>query len=217
MSGAWKKVTDPTFAPPVALASVGTSPFRQKGNGYLGDFTYFDMCVPGGTKAVIGSFAEGPLREYLEQPFRGSEWYDAFPCAVLHAAAARLRKIDYLEHRRQIGAFHASSTAGMIYRALLKVVSNESLSFWGPRVSSIYFDFGKTDTKIVGPREVHALRRGLPTQLVQFVMGATQGFTEESLRRAGALKAALTIGEPEPEGRVHGHDVWTVPLAMRWG
>ena len=210
-------IHEPAFAPPAVLPfPVGTSPFRQKGNGYLGDFAYFDGCIRGGAKAVIAALPDGPVRAFHEQSFRGSDWYDAFPCTLLHAAAARLRGVGYLEHRRQVGAYHANAAAGGIYRALLRVISNENIALWAPRVSSIFFEFGKTETKVIGPREVVALRRGVPSGLVQFVMGASWGFGEQSLKLAGAHATNVELGEPEPDGREHGVELWRIGVTLRW-
>ena len=210
-------INDAGFAPPAVLPfAPGTSPFRQKGNGYLGDFAYFDAMIRGGSRAVIAALPEGPLREFHEQKFNGSDWYDAFPCAMLHLAAARLRGVTYVEHRRQVGAYHAQKAAGGIYRALLKVISNENVALWGPRVSSIFFEFGKTETRIAGPRHVIARRRGVPTGLVQFVVGASRGFCEESLKLAGATSTNVELGAIEPDGREHGLELWRVDVAMQW-
>ncbi len=209
-------VTDPLFGPTRSPFPVGEGPFRQKGNGYLGDFTYFDREVRGGTKAVLAAIADPRLREFLSQTFRGSEWYDAFPCVELHAAAARLRGVSFSDHRRAVGEFHAREAGGGIYRALLRFVSNENVAVWGPRVSSIYFEFGKTETRAVADKEVHGMRRGLPAGLVQFVMFASRGFCEETLRMAGAKSPSLEIGAVDPEETAHGQQLYKAGLTIRW-
>ena len=210
-------ILDPRFAPPSPLPfPPGTGPFRQKGNGYLGDFAYFETSVRGGAKAVIAALPDGPLRAFHEQRFRGSEWYDAFPCTALHVAAAHLRGLPFTEHRRQVGAYHAREAGGGIYRTLLRVVSNENIAVWGPRVSSIYFEFGKTQTRSSGEKEVSGVRLGLPAGLVQFVMFASKGFCEETLMLAGAKSATFEIGAAETEDRAHGQELYKVDLKIRW-
>ena len=106
-------ILDPSFAPPSSLPfPPGTSPFRQKGNGWIGDYAFFDANVRGGTKAVLEALPAGTLRAFHEQKFRGSEWYDVFPIMMLHVAAARLRGVPFTEHRRQVGAYHGREAGG---------------------------------------------------------------------------------------------------------
>lgn len=210
-------LVDPTFAPPVPLPfPPGTSPFRQKGNGYLGDFDYFASVVPGGMKAAIAAVPEAATRTFLEQRFRGSEWYDAFPCTALHAAAARLRGIGFAEHRRQVGAYHARAAGGGIYRTLLRVVSNENIAIWGPRVSSIYFEFGKTETRTSGDHEITGTRRGMPAGLVQFVLCASKGFCEETLLLAGAKTSSFDVGSVETSDRAYGQSLYDAEFRIHW-
>lgn len=210
-------ILDPIFTPPSSLPfPPGTSPFRQKGNGWIGDYAFFDANVRGGTKAVLEALPEGTLRTFHEQKFRGSEWYDVFPSVMLHVAAARVRGIPFTEHRRQVGAYHGREAGGGIYRTLLRVVSNENIAVWGPRVSSIYFEFGKTQTRSSGDKEVSGVRRGLPASLVQFVMYASKGFCEETLTLAGARTATFDIGAVETEDRAHGQQLYQVDLKIRW-
>ncbi len=205
----------PVFAPPELLPfPAGTGPFRQKGNGYLGDFAHFDLCVPGGAKAVVAALPEAS-RAFFSQRLRPSDWYDAFPGATLHAVAARLRSVPYAEHRRQVGVYHAGA-AGSVYRALLRVVSNENVAMWGPRVSSLYFEFGRFETRVAGPRLVEGTRRGVPAGLVQSVLHGSKGFTEETLRLAGAKTASFEIGEVLLQGRSYGQDLYDVSIRVAW-
>jgi hypothetical protein len=210
-------VLDPLFAPPRSPPfPPGEGPFRQKGNGYRGDLEYIDAHVPGGRQAVIGAVGSEPLRAFLRQPFVGSEWYDAYPCAVLHASAARLRGLEFPEHRRQVGAYHASAAVNAIYRSLLRVVSNRNIALWGPRISSIYFEFGRSETVVVGRNEVLGVRSGIPAGLVQFVAFASKGFCEQTLVLAGAKTASMEIEGVERDGSAHGQANYKCTLRIRW-
>lgn len=209
-------IFDPMFGPPRALPfPAGASPFRQKGNGYIGDFAHLDTCVSGGAKAVVAALPDPGCRLFFGQKFKSSEWYDAFPGAMLHATAAQMRGVSYAEHRRQVGAYHASA-AGSVYRALLHVLSNEAIAIWGPRVSSIYFEFGKFETRASGPREVTGFRRGMPAGLVQSTMFGSRGFTEETLRLAGAKAAKFDIGAVEPAGHLHAQALFDAAIRVTW-
>jgi hypothetical protein len=210
-------VSDPSFAPPTALPfPAGTSPFRQKGNGYLGDVEYFERNVVGGTAAVMANIKDATVRTFLTQRFRSSEWYDAFPCTVLHVSAARIRGVTFAEHRRQVGAYHAREAAGGIYRTLLRVVSNENIAMWGLCMSSIYFEFGKTETRSTTDKEVLVVRHGMPAGLVQFVLYASKGFCEESLVLAGAKTASFQIGEIQADGHSYSQQLYKASFVLRW-
>jgi hypothetical protein len=126
-------IDDLDFAPPRELPfPVGTSPFRQRGAAYLADYRYYDAVVMGGHRAVIEAVADPAVRAFFRQPFRTSEWYDAYPGAYIEAVAARLRGLSFERHRRHTGIWHAEDAAHGIYATLLRIVSNENIAVWAP-------------------------------------------------------------------------------------
>jgi hypothetical protein len=208
---------DPEFAPPVVLPfEVGTSPFRQKGNGYLGDQRYLDAVVQGGFRAVVAALHDPAVRGFFEQRFVASDWYDAYPGAVLEAAAARLRGVPFEQHRRQTGAWHAVEATRGIYGALLRLVSSESVARWGPRISAIYFEFGKTESIVVGPRAVDVWRRGIPRELAQWLIYASAGFCAEALKQNGASQPIVIAQDVENDGESHGRALVAARLRIAW-
>ena len=198
------------------LVPPGLGPFRQKGQGYLGDFAYFDEVIPGGTAAVIAAVPLGPVRSFLSQKFRGSDWYDAYPCALMHLSASKLRRQTFEQFRRQVGAYHATAAGGSIYRALLRVVSNENIAYWAPRIASIYFEYAKVETVVEGPKVVTGSVRRIPGALAQFTVFAGVGFTEETLRLAGAAAPRFEVGSVEPDGEAHGQPVFRIAVRIAW-
>jgi hypothetical protein len=211
-----RRVSDPEFSPPsVNPFPVGASPFRQKGNAFAGDLRYFDTCVPGGSAAVLKAIPDPATRAYLSQRFVSSEWYDAYPNVYMQLTAARLRGITFEEHRRRTGAYHAQDLSG-IYRALLKIVSNENVATWIPRISALYWNFGKTETKVVGPREVRGIRRGTPKALLQWVAWASMGFADATLKIAGAHNPVTVLDDVETDGKEAGQELCSVRLRITW-
>jgi len=212
-----RSVDDPMFGPPLTLPfPVGTSPFRQKGNAYLGDARYLDATVSGGFAAVVAALPEPSLRTFFQQRFRAGEWYDAYPSTALESVAARLRGTSFTTQRRRTGSWHAEHAAQGLYGTLLRFVSNDSLALWGPRISSLYFEFGKTETRVVAPHEILAVRRGIPRELVQWVVYASAGFCETTLRLAGAARATVAVEDVEPDGEAHRRELMRVNLRLRW-
>lgn len=209
-------IYEPSYAPPREPPfPVGTSPFRQKGAAYLADERYYDATLPGGFRGLLAQ-APDPLRAFFLKGFRASEWYDAYPGAMLEALAARVRSLPFEQHRVRTGTWHAEDAVKGIYGALLKLVSNENVATWAPRISGIYFEFGKTETRVAGPRLVTGLRRGVPVELAQWLMFASAGFGTEFLRRAGGRNAKTEIGEVTPDGRSYGRDLVKVELRLTW-
>ena len=170
----------------------------------------------GGASAVIGAISDARVRQFFEQKFIPSEWYDAMPGVVIESTAARLRGVSFEQHRRQIGAWHAAESIRGIYAALFKVVSEQSVGMWAPRISSLYFEFGKVETKSAGSKTIEGWWRGLPPQLAQSVCYASAGFGAEALRRTGAQEPFVTLHEVEPDGAARGVDVVRVRLRMGW-
>lgn len=210
-------IDDPAFGPPPTLPfPVGASPFRQKGNAYLGDVAYLDATISGGFAAAVAALPDPLLRTFFLQKFRGGEWYDAYPGMALEVSAARLRGISFATQRRRTGSWHAEHAARGLYGTLLRLVSNESLALWAPRISSLYFEFGKTETRVVAPREIVAVRGGVPRELVQWVIHASVGFCETTLRLAGAARPTVAIEEIEPDGAYRGRELMRVHLRLTW-
>ena len=211
-----RQLNDPDLSPPLTTPfAPGTSPFRQKGNAFIGDFAYFEKCVPGGVSAILKSISDEATRTFLSQKFVSSEWYDAFPNLTMQVAAARLRGMSFEEHRRHVGTYHAEALSG-VYRALLRIVSNENVATWGPRIAALYWDFGKTETRVSGPREVSGIRRGTPKALLQWLAWASAGFVDTTLRMAGARDAMTVLDDVQSEPRVHGQEMCSFRLRITW-
>jgi hypothetical protein len=211
------RLSDSDLGPPSVLPfPAGTSPFRQKGNAYLGDARYLASCVPGGYDAAVAAIPDPSTRAFFRQTFRASEWYDAYPGTQLELAAARLRGLSFEQHRQQTGIWHAQATVRGIYAGLLRVVSNESVALWGPRISGIYFEFGRMETRAVGPKAVDGVRRGVPKELAQWLMYASIGFSTAALRIAGARNPRVLVDDVEPDGRDHGRELVKIGIRIRW-
>jgi hypothetical protein len=210
-------VTDAAFdVPPEPLFPTGVSPFRQKGMVYLGNQEFYAERIPGGMAAVVRSLPNDRQRSFFEQRFQASEWYDALPNAYLQQAAARLRGVMFIEHGRQVGAWHARARMTGIYRAMLKVVSNESVALWIPRLSSVYYDFGRLDTRVVGARRVSIVRSGIPAALVRLQSAVMIGMGEETLALSGAREVRAVLNDVTPDGSSSGCPLYRLAGDLSW-
>ena len=198
------------------MLPAGASAYRQKGNAYLGDRPWLDQSVRGGFAAAVAALPDPGARSFLSQRFKPSEWYDAYPGALLEVGAARLRGVPFAVHRRETGAFHAHHAMRGVYGALLRLISNESVAVWGPRISALYFDFGRTQTRVEGKRSVSASRSGIPADLVQWTAYAVAGFAEGALQIAGADDARCVVTDVVEAGGSPGRPLYQIELSMTW-
>lgn len=211
------RLTDPLFAPPPKLPfAAGASPFRQKGAAYLGDIEFLEKSVPGGYAAVLAAVADPAQRAFLGQRFRASEWYDVLPNPGMQATAAKLRGVAISEHLRGVGRFHADSALNGLYRALLKFVSNENVALWMPRVSGIYHEFGRCETRVLSPKVVAGVRHGVPRMLVGWLATVSSSFCERTLEVAGSRAPRVTFGEVHADGAKVGYDLHRLEFELTW-
>ena len=207
---------NPTFDLPTTLPfPVGTSPFRQKGMVYRGNFEFLAAKVPGGTEAAFRALPDEKLRAFFRQPFDVSGWYDALP-GVVQQAAAQLRGVTLTEQGRQTGEYHARSRMTGIYRALLQVLSTENVAIWAPRISSVYYSFGKLNSRVIGARNVALVRHGIPRMLVRWMTAIMTGMGTETLKIVGARDVKVNLGGVHPDGSLSGYSLHRIEGDICW-
>ncbi len=194
----------------------GACPFRLKGNSFLNDFGSHDQAVPGGSSATIARIADPRVKEYCQRTFVVSEWTDVYAGAIFDSTGARLSGLGFERFMRGAGKYQAQINMRGVYGALLRVIGEDAIARWAPRMAGIYFDFGKFETSVVAPNEVLCVSRGIPGGLVQWLAFSSLGFTEEALMIAGAKRADSKILEPTPDGNLYGQALWRLPVLLRW-
>ena len=212
-----RAIDDPYFALPEACPFVpGSSPFHIKGWGYLGELAFYAGFVPGGIDAVARSVKDPAIASFLSRPFTPDAWYDLVPKLYLSQAAARVRGIPFSAHCREVSRYHAVDKFRGIYRPLLKVVSSETLALWVPRLASSFYDFGATESHVVGDQRVRVVRRGVPRIAVQWWAAAAAAYFEYCLETAGAHLPRVRWLPTESEGERLGMELVTMPLEITW-
>ena len=99
---------------------IGGSPFRVKGNPYVGLFEHADRVLPGGRDAVLQQVERPDLLAFLSQPFMPSGWYDLYPLLGLAVAAGKLVGQSGAAFTRRRSAEQADEDIHGIYRFLLR-------------------------------------------------------------------------------------------------
>jgi len=212
-----RAIEEPYFALPDTLPfKPGAGPFRVKGWGYLGDTRFYDEHVPGGARAVAQAVKDPAITAFVNRPIEPNSWYDIYPKLYLGHAAARLRGATYEAHSREVSRWHAQDKFSGIYRPLLKMVSSELLAMWIPRMSSSFYDFGSTETRVRATKVVSVIRYGVPRIVVRWWAYAATAYFEYVLLTGGARHPHVRWLPVEPDGERLGVDLHRMTFEITW-
>lgn len=194
---------------------VGQSPFRLKGTIWLSARAYMDAYVPGGCRAVEERLS-GDVRAYFEQQFVPLSWYDALPVNPITAAAAAVQGVATMEFVRTQAAWKAGQDMSGIYKLLLKLSSPTAV--W-KRFGSIYsqfYDFGRLTFEEAGKDSVDSCVHGMPAELAEWWIPATEAYMTVILRAAGAKNVRTTWKPPEADGSLCGTRLVRIRVNTSW-
>ncbi len=212
-----KSIDDPFFTLPDKCPFLpGSGPFRIKGWGYVGDIAFYSEFVPGGIDAVAKHVKDPTIAAFLSRTFTPDAWYDLVPKLYLSQAAARARGLAFDVHCREVSRYHAADKFSGIYRPLLRVVSSEMIAVWTPRLASNFYDFGSTESQVVGERTVRVVRKGVPRVAVQWWAAAASAYFEYCLETAGARLPHVRWYPVEADGERLGMELAKMTLDITW-
>jgi hypothetical protein len=211
-----RTASDPFFRLPEVIPNMpGSSPFRMKGDSYNAAQIFLNGRVPGGFPAVVAAMTP-EMQVFFKQTFRPGDWYDVMPNPYMHMIAARLRSVPFRTHIRDNGTWHAEYAMRGPLRALLSVLSHDTVAKWLPRISATYHDFGKCETRAVSPGKVRGVRTGMPRPLVPWYTVLSASFCEKALSIVGAGNPRMLFGAVEPEGSRAGHEIYSLHFDIVW-
>jgi hypothetical protein len=193
----------------------GTSPFHVKGHVWQGALEYYSGRVPGGLVALTSKL-DPDLRTFVGQRFLAASWYDALPIATVSLAVARLCGVEQEEILRDRSRWQAERDIRGIYRMLVRLVSPETVATRFGRVILQYFDFGKSDAKIISPGVCEIIEDGIPLPLALCMVPIAEGWAETALRQAGALDVQVRAEPPHREGERSGMDTYRLRFEVSW-
>ena len=202
----------PPYEPPIQLGSGG---FRVAGIVYVALEGFVDKRVKGGLEHVR-SILPPSVRQFMEQKFRRSSWYDAVPLPYLSRSIAAARGMSVEEHLRDVNRFHANSGVVDLYGALLRIITPEGVALALPRAQAVVQQFGGVSTKVVGPRHVSGERTGVPEVLVRWFALSNGPFLEGVLERGGALRARVDFRAAQPRDVRDGQRLYDLPFDVTW-
>ena len=195
----------------------GGSPFRIKGVAYRGHVEYCDRFVPGGHRAALEALGRPAVREFFDQPFLASSYYDVFPLAMAGIGCSRALGVSFLDFVAQRSRWQAAEDVKGVYRLVLKVAAPQMLASRLPRFIAQYFDFGGVELVDVQPGRVSAMRTGIPAPLAEWYIAVSEPYVEVILEKAGAKNVVTTKNLPiDLEEHAHGVDLLRIPMLIEW-
>jgi hypothetical protein len=213
-------VHDPIFdVPSRPMYAWGSSPFHMRGVVYRDAIPLFDRLLgPQGltTAEVLRRNGDALLEAFYRQRFSATEWYDIYPSIHLAPLVAKAYGATLDQHMRTAALVHADWARQGFTSVILKLVSNEAVATWLPRISGWYHDFGRVETRVVGARHVRGTRSGLPVFAVQGWSVLGMHFTEHVLAHAGAKAPRVRALEAEPDGTHEGCPLYRVTFDVEW-
>jgi hypothetical protein len=213
-------IHDPMFDVPARpMYRWGASPFHMRGAIYRDSLALDerllakrDLCMAN----VLRRHGDTLLESFVTQRFAPTEWYDIYPAVHLAPIVARACGITLAQHMRDSALAHAEWALHGFTSVILKLVSNEAVANWLPRISAWYHDFGGIQTRTVGDRHVRGLRTGLPIFAVQGWAILGMHFTEHVLAHAGARDPRAHALDAEPDGTREGCPLYRVAFEVTW-
>jgi hypothetical protein len=203
--------------PPSALKfAPGESPFRAKGNVYLGLFESTNSRCPGGVSAVLERIESPDLVAFYNQPFVAAVWYDILPLLTFSVQAARLAGKPHLPYVREGARFQARRDMNGVYRFFLKLATTRMLVERLPRVHSQYFNFGKSIGQKLEGERAEIVGRQIPEPLAPWMLAVIEGFVPEVMVAHGARDVVARLDPFQPDGELHGVPAVRSRLVLTW-
>jgi hypothetical protein len=181
------------WAQPPMPIPVGTGPFHVKGVLYVATQKYFNTQVEGGLAKLASTLEDEQVRDFIQQKFLPSSWYDVLPVAPLIRAEAECCNQTVSRYLRQRARFQAQEDIGGVYRWLLKLASPETIALKLPRLLTQIFDFGESQATPVSDGRVHIALKGFPRLLGEWYTNAFEVYAETALELAGAKNISLHL------------------------
>jgi hypothetical protein len=201
--------------PDLALP-LGAGPFHVKGVLYMGTQKYFSTEVPEGLARLAETLDDPGVRDFIQQKFLPSSWYDVLPVAALIRAEAEVCHQTVPGYLRKRAAFQAREDISGVYRWLLKLASPEMVALKLPRLLTQVFDFGDSYTERMDERSVHIELRAFPAVLGEWYSTGFEVYAETAIGLAGGKNISLVL-KPVPTGKhPSGVDLVTLKGDLHW-
>jgi hypothetical protein len=165
---------------------------------------------------VLRQNGDKAFESFMGRSFSATDWYDIYPAVHFAPLVARASGISMVQYMRASAAVHAEQALRGFTAVLLKLVSNETVASWIPRISAWYHDFGPVETRVVREGHVRGTRRRVPVFAVQAWSVLGMHFVEHVLRHAGATEPRVHALEAEPDGSQDDCPLYQISFDVTW-
>jgi hypothetical protein len=141
------------------------------------------------------------------------------PILASAVAAARLRKVAVAQHVRENAVWVAKRDLRGVYKVVLGLAGLASIEGVAMRLGGLsmrYFDFGRADTRKIGPTTIASDRVGIPAPLGTWFIWCVEGFVPVALKLAGAKTVDVRSGSPRADAVVHGVPTVRLTFEIAW-
>ncbi len=177
---------------------------------------YVEEQVPGGIPAQRERLEDPGVKEFFDQTFFATNWYDVYPLVAAGHACGDITGLGFEEFVRVRGRHQVKKDLGLVRRALLRVMSPASLAVRVPKLNASYFDFVTVESKALGADTVRGRCSGLPAAILRWYQLVTETFIHEVVVRGGAESCRIDWDRATPDGDAHGLEVFSCEYGVHW-
>lgn len=193
------------------LSPIDASPYRVRGQVFLGTRSFFEAQVAGGYESLLSALRP-PLRAFMSQPFRPRDFYEVMVVPELidmEAKVAGLSIARYLDQRTRFQALRDLSGAVALALRLMPmgvVISRVAASMTNT------FNFGESEVTKVAPCHYHVQIRDVPQRLCAWLEHSVGVYGQTGLMASGARGVEVRSLPPDrgAHSTVHLH------VDVRW-
>jgi hypothetical protein len=202
-------------SPPPSLP-YGESPYHVKGNVYIGTKVFFETKVEGGIEALYSAIDDPQLLAFIQQKFLPVAWYDVLPAVPLIRAEAKAMGLTVKRYLQLRSAYQAQRDLGGVYRTVLKLASVETVALKLPRLFAQIFDFGSSDTRVVGDGHVQGFVLDFPPSLYDWFAISMEVYAQQVMQLAGAREAVTSSRRVRAVAEAGEEDLASLQIDLYW-
>ena len=195
--------------------SIGTSPYRIKGTGYLLHLQYVEEHLPGGRAAMKAAIATPELRSFFDQTFFAGHFVDIYPLVAVGHTCARLLGMPFERFIRLRSRHQSEGDLKRFRKLILKIASPEMLASRIPLITASYFDFATAEVVERQTASITAVMHGVPKDLAPWMSYVADETVRFMLEYNGVSNLRSRISfEPEPAR--DGHEIVGIRSTLQW-
>jgi hypothetical protein len=193
----------------------GTSPFHVRGIYYTLILQHA-RSLPGGMDQFFSEVPDVRVREFMNQPFKFMNWYDAFPTLPCQVALNRIRGGPFEEFIRERARLSMQKLLPSMFRTVSKLAGPAAAACHASRLLQHYYDFLQVEVSNVSHTEGHGGMSGVPLYLAPVTINGILGLIAGALESLGASDIRTSYLEVGVTGKTNGFDTVSCRVHVRW-